>query len=167
MHDEDGDNGLWVSNPIGKAWKALGDSQLLQPNNKENHDFCLAALKVSVEEVYDAYRRGEPVYEAQFQAWTHTPILEMLEKDHEMEKKEHKNFPPLLRVTDGKLQARIGDMTVTDWKAEYALEGGILGIMDQVNWARFGVANWKKITRKAGKLGGEWVRECWEYFGFK
>src|ERR1700719_983540 len=108
MHDEDRDSGLKVSSPSGMAWTAYGDTQLFEKKSVVNFNQYLLALKESVQEVYDAYKTHTLIDEAQFKAWRHAPILELLEKQKE-------NYPPMLRVTNGGPMARKGDEDIKDW----------------------------------------------------
>lgn len=61
MHDEDNENGLWVTNGFGDKWQAFGDGSLFDSVNDANTDKVIAAVQVSLDEVYQAFVSGEAV----------------------------------------------------------------------------------------------------------
>lgn len=103
MHDEDGNLGLNVQNPAGEKWKIYGDTKLFDPANSNNLRICTEAIKVSVQEVHDAYKLRKVIDESQFGAWKLAPILELVSSHPE-------NHLPLLFVkSDGKIYKRNGN----------------------------------------------------------
>lgn len=61
MHDEDNENGLWVTNGLGDKWQAFGDGSLFDSVNDANTDKVIAAVQVSFDEVYQAFVSSEAV----------------------------------------------------------------------------------------------------------
>jgi hypothetical protein len=53
-HDEDGDDGLLVTNRRGNDWKAYGDTHCFDERNTENRDKTIEAGAISLKEVEDA-----------------------------------------------------------------------------------------------------------------
>lgn len=103
MHDEDGNLGLHVQNSAGEKWKIYGDTKLFDPVNSNNLHICTEAIKVSVQEVYDAYKLRKVIDESQFGAWELAPILDLVSLHPE-------NHLPLLFVkSDGKIYKRNGN----------------------------------------------------------
>jgi len=76
MHSEDNTLGLKVKNPRGESWTAYGDSKLADKENEENLKKCFAALAVSAEEVFQAWKTGKVPAPSSYGAWQHAPTLE-------------------------------------------------------------------------------------------
>jgi hypothetical protein len=100
MHNEDGNNGLWVTNQLGEIWKAYGDGKCHYFNidkfkTKLNPSWikCLNAVKQSVEEITEVisgFKRRNP---DNFQALNNRPEV----------------FPPKADIYEG---SRIADYKV-------------------------------------------------------
>ena len=56
MHDEDGKFGLRVTNVRGDKWTSYGDGILLHEKSKDNSRLVIEAVRLSVDQVYEAYR---------------------------------------------------------------------------------------------------------------
>lgn len=55
MHDEDSLNGLWVRNSKGDSWLCYGDARYRDPQNYANAALVQQALKISTDEIYQAF----------------------------------------------------------------------------------------------------------------
>jgi hypothetical protein len=66
VHDEDSHYGLQVENERGDQWRCYGDNRYYNQENKKNHELCEEAVKVSIQEIYQAYQNkdGAAVYGA-------------------------------------------------------------------------------------------------------
>jgi hypothetical protein len=66
VHDEDSHYGLKVENERGERWSCYGDKRYFNPENQKNRDLCAEAVKISIQEIYQAYqtKNGAPVYGA-------------------------------------------------------------------------------------------------------
>ena len=66
MHDEDPRYGLNVENESGGRWRCYGDNSYFNKENQRNRELCEKAVKVSIQEIYQAYqtKNGAPVYGA-------------------------------------------------------------------------------------------------------
>lgn len=76
MHDEDGKNGLYVTNSTGAVWKAYGDGYELpgkNPANLDNWDNCLDAVATSVQEITAAMTTKQVPSPEAYQALTIKP----------------------------------------------------------------------------------------------
>ncbi len=77
QHDEDGANGLWVTNKEGHSWSSYGDKQLAQGRSAKNRQMVRAACQASVDEIWDTFRtRNKPEPES-FKALQLTPLPEL------------------------------------------------------------------------------------------
>lgn len=76
MHDEDNAIGLSVKNPAGEQWTAYGDKRALDQENDENKKRCVAALQVSADEIYTAWKGKVKPSKSSYRAWAHAPTLE-------------------------------------------------------------------------------------------
>jgi hypothetical protein len=85
MHNEDNENGLHVSTPGSPpfSWLTFGDSMLFERDSRTTQDQVFNAIKVSVQEVYDAFK-GTMTPVEKFKAWNYAPSLKslMLPKDN-------------------------------------------------------------------------------------
>jgi hypothetical protein len=59
MHNEDGNNGLIVTNANGDTWKAFGDGHYLDPRNQVNREILHKAMQISADEIFTAYLSGK------------------------------------------------------------------------------------------------------------
>ena len=66
VHDEDSRYGLNVENERGDPWRCYGDNSYFNKENQRNRELCEEAVKVSIQEIYQAYqtKNGAPVYGA-------------------------------------------------------------------------------------------------------
>jgi hypothetical protein len=66
VHDEDSRYGLNVENESGGRWRCYGDNSYFNKENQRNRELCEEAVKVSIQEIYQAYqtKNGAPVYGA-------------------------------------------------------------------------------------------------------
>ena len=66
VHDEDSRYGLNVENERGDHWRCYGDNSYFNKENQRNRELCEEAVKVSIQEIYQAYqtKNGAPVYGA-------------------------------------------------------------------------------------------------------
>lgn len=61
MHNEDGKNGLWVTDKFSqKEWKAYGDDSLLTGKSKDNREKVCAAAKMGLLEVISQIKKALP-----------------------------------------------------------------------------------------------------------
>jgi hypothetical protein len=58
MHDEDSDNGLWVTNALGESWAVYGDKELSLQKSYQNVDKAVEAAQLGVDEVWAAFHDG-------------------------------------------------------------------------------------------------------------
>lgn len=84
MHDEDCAIGLSVTNPAGESWQAFGDKRLLDRENNDNKERCLAAIQASADEVFQAYQTREVPSPDNYKAWTHACTLDSAHGDQEL-----------------------------------------------------------------------------------
>jgi hypothetical protein len=65
-HDEDSHYGVNVENQRGDRWRCYGDKRYFNPENQKNRELCAEAVKISIQEIYQAYqtKNGAPVYGA-------------------------------------------------------------------------------------------------------
>lgn len=75
MHDEDSAIGLSVQDPAGHSWVAFGDKRALDDVDAENSKRCVAAVQLSANEVYTAYKTKSVPALTSYQAWTIAPTL--------------------------------------------------------------------------------------------
>ncbi|KAK7226255.1 hypothetical protein V2G26_014258 [Clonostachys chloroleuca] len=68
QHDEDGTNGLWVTNQEGDSWAAYGDKQLGQGRSGKNRQMVPAASQAGVDEVWETFQSGKIPVTAEFKA---------------------------------------------------------------------------------------------------
>ncbi len=125
MHDEDSENGLWVVGVVGEddkgkkvVWKAYGDGHelcrkkdgslekntagniIVNPDNKDNWNYCKDAVKASVKEITDAITSN---------------TAPATTDDYQVLKMKPEVFPPGAEVyPDSKLQ----DYTITMKRAD-------------------------------------------------
>jgi hypothetical protein len=59
QHDEDGANGLWVTNQEGTSWASYGDKQLGQGRSGKNLQMVVIASQAGVDEIWDTFQSGE------------------------------------------------------------------------------------------------------------
>jgi hypothetical protein len=66
VHDEDSHYGLNVENERGDRWRCYGDKRYFNPENQRNRELCEEAVKVSIQEIYNAYqtKNGADVFGA-------------------------------------------------------------------------------------------------------
>jgi hypothetical protein len=136
MHNEDNTLGVQVQTQGLKptTWRAYGDSMLFDDNiGKATKAQCLAALKASVDEVYEAYTKKTTKAAKDFKAWdaapTMTPTLER-PAAHNLE-----NHPPMFRVENEKVLQRKGLLPyetsqvskTTKWEYEPVVTDTIVG----------------------------------------
>lgn len=109
MHNEDNTLGLKVrsrgSSPT--EWRAYGDSMLFDDKiSKPTQTQCFAALKASVDEVFEAFSKKTTKAAQDFKAWdfapTMTPTFETAASH------DNDNHPPMFRVEGGKVLQRKG-----------------------------------------------------------
>ncbi|KAI0397035.1 hypothetical protein F5Y17DRAFT_471112 [Xylariaceae sp. FL0594] len=75
MHDEDNAIGLWVKSPIGRAWHTFGDKRLLDKEDISNKNEAWNAVRVSADEIYNAWKsKSVPAY-PNYAAWNYAPVL--------------------------------------------------------------------------------------------
>ncbi|KIW71631.1 hypothetical protein PV04_03773 [Phialophora macrospora] len=110
MHNEDNTLGVNVRTP-GAAptqWRSYGDSMLFDEKvSKPTQKQCFAALKASVDEVYEACDKKTSKSANTFKAWDYAPTMTpTLETPQNHDKENH---PPMFRVgADGKVLQRKG-----------------------------------------------------------
>lgn len=68
QHDEDGANGLWVTNEEGFSWAAYGDKQLGQGRSGKNRQMVAAASQAGVDEVWETFQSGRVPEATEFKA---------------------------------------------------------------------------------------------------
>jgi hypothetical protein len=68
QHDEDGANGLWVTNQEGASWASYGDKQLGQGRSGKNRQMVAAASQTGVDEVWDTFQSGKVPQTSEFEA---------------------------------------------------------------------------------------------------
>jgi hypothetical protein len=68
QHDEDGNNGLWVTNQEGDSWAAYGDKQLGQSRSGQNRQMVAAASQAGVDEVWETFQSDKIPATAEFKA---------------------------------------------------------------------------------------------------
>ena len=110
MHDEDGELGLRVTNERGDKWASYGDGILLHEKSEDNLKLVTEAVRLSVDQVYEAYRNPTKTLET-------TEVTDLIPFVDQEEKNSH----PLFQVKDDKLfrRSRVSDLhdrrTVTGW----------------------------------------------------
>ena len=110
MHDEDGKFGLRVTNVRGDKWTSYGDGILLHEQSKDNLKLVIEAVRLSVDQVYEAYRNPTKTLETTVV----TDLIPFVDQ-------EEKNTHPLFQVKDEKLCRRssVNDprnhRTMTSW----------------------------------------------------
>ena len=110
MHDEDGEFGLRVTNGRGDKWTSYGDGMLLHEKSKDNLKLVTEAVRLSVDQVFEAYRNPTKALET-------TVVTNLIPCVDQEEKNSH----PLFQVKDGPLERRsnVSDLhdhrTVTNW----------------------------------------------------
>lgn len=77
QHDEDGANGLWVTNKEGQSWSSYGDKQLAQGRSAKNRQMVRSACQASVDEIWDTFRTGNKPEPESFKALQRTPLPEL------------------------------------------------------------------------------------------
>lgn len=68
QHDEDGANGLWVSNLDGDSWASYGDKQYNQGRCAKNRQMVNTASQISIDEIWEAFKTGAIVNATQYGA---------------------------------------------------------------------------------------------------
>ena len=58
MHDEDSAAGLWVTNQFGEGWAVYGDKELSSAKSYKNVDQAVTAIRLGIDEVWEAFRTG-------------------------------------------------------------------------------------------------------------
>ena len=112
MHDEDGKFGLRVTNVRGDKWTSYGDGILLHEKSKDNLKLVTEAVRLSVDQVYEAYRNPIKTLETAVV----TDLIPFVDQEEE-------NTQSLFQVKDGKLCRRSSvnnlqdHRTVTSWWA--------------------------------------------------
>ena len=110
MHDEDGEFGLRVTNVRGDKWTSYGDGMLLHEKSKDNLKLVTEAVRLSVDQVYEAYRNPTKPLET-------TVVTDLIPFVDQEEKNSH----PLFQVKDEKLcrRSNLNDLhdhrMVTSW----------------------------------------------------
>ena len=110
MHDEDGKFGLRVTNVRGDKWTSYGDGILLHEKSKDNLKLVTEAVRLSIDQVYEAYRNPIKTLEITVV----TDLIPLVDQEEE-------NNHPLFQVKDGKLCRRssVNDLqdrrTMTSW----------------------------------------------------
>jgi len=110
MHDEDGESALCVTNVRGDKWTSYGDGMLLREKSKDNLKLVTEAVRLSVDQVYEAYRNPTKTLET-------TVVTDLIPFVDQEEKNSH----PLFQVKDEKLcrRSNVNDLhdhrTVTSW----------------------------------------------------
>ncbi|QLA79930.1 hypothetical protein EXV95_04290 [Acidovorax sp. JMULE5] len=118
MHDEDGFNGLWVSNAAGDHWIAYGDGRYFDTVNAANRNVMRAALRAAIADVYRAFTDGKAVA-----APTYLRLLPKLPLDPQATD----NFSPLFVAKPGEALARVRVPTANPNSREW-MRAGILGV---------------------------------------
>ena len=95
MHDEDGANGLHVTNRRGDKWVAYGDGMLLDEKSKDNLRLATEAVQKSVDQVFEAYEYPSQVLDTA-EVTDLVPIVDPAGR----------NQYPLFQVKDGTLHRR-------------------------------------------------------------
>lgn len=67
QHEEDGSQGVNVSNGKGESWKAYGDGCFFTPENQENKTKVITAVQESINELYRAYQNPDSPLETQME----------------------------------------------------------------------------------------------------
>ena len=112
MHDEDGKFGLRVTNVRGDKWTSYGDGILLHEKSTDNLKLVTEAVRLSIDQVYEAYRRPTKTLETTVV----TDLIPFVDQEEE-------NTQSLFQVKDGKLCRRSSvnnlqdHRTVTSWWA--------------------------------------------------
>ena len=110
MHDEDGEFGLRVTNVRGDKWTSYGDGMLLHEKSKDNLKLVTEAVRLSVDQVYEAYRNPTKTLETTVV----TDLIPFVDQ-------EERNSYPLFQVKDEKLcrRSNLNDLhdhrMVTNW----------------------------------------------------
>jgi hypothetical protein len=68
QHDEDGTNGLWVTNREGNSWAAYGDKQLGQGRSAKNRQIVSETSQASIDEIWETFKSGNIPKPADFKA---------------------------------------------------------------------------------------------------
>ncbi|KAI9170786.1 hypothetical protein HJFPF1_00259 [Paramyrothecium foliicola] len=76
QHDEDGANGLWVTNEEGYSWAAYGDKHLGQGRSGKNLQMVTAASQAGVDEIWDTFQSGRMAEPTEFMALKKAPVPE-------------------------------------------------------------------------------------------
>lgn len=58
MHDEDCENGLFVTNALGDSWAMYGDGQLFNAKSSGNLARVLQASQISLNEIFEVFKTG-------------------------------------------------------------------------------------------------------------
>lgn len=75
MHDEDNAIGLSVKSPKGRAWHTFGDKRLLDKEDIANKNEAWNAVRVSADEIYNAWKTKTVPEYPKYAAWSYAPIL--------------------------------------------------------------------------------------------
>ena len=112
MHDEDGELGLRVTNVRGDKWTSYGDGILLHEKSRDNLKLVAEAVRLSVDQVYEAYRNPTKTLET-------TEVTDLIPFVDQEEKNSH----PLFQVEDEKLCTRSHVSDLHDCRAVSAWWG--------------------------------------------
>lgn len=77
QHDEDGANGLWVTNKRGDSWSCYGDKQFAQGRSAKNRQMVRSACQTSVDEIWTAFQTGVKPKPSNFEALQLTPLPDL------------------------------------------------------------------------------------------
>ncbi len=94
MHDYDGEHGLTMVNGQGDKWFAEGDKHFYTPENSENRQRVTAAVQLSADQVYTAYKTRNPDLDA-----NKTAMLKLLPDFKATRMANLKSRPPVFDAT--------------------------------------------------------------------
>ena len=130
VHDEDSHYGLNVENERagrGDQWRCYGDKRYFNPENQRNRELCEEAVKVSIQEIYNAYqtKNGAEVFGAlklipnlaKARDWKTNPnnrVLFYFEGDRLYERKDVNNLGD-----NNYVECLTGPVTAADLKIRY------------------------------------------------
>lgn len=94
MHDHDGEKGLTMVNGRGEKWVAEGDKHFFTSDNSENRQRVIAAVQLSADQIYTAYKTRNPDLDANKAA-----MLQILPDFKATRRANLKSRPPIFDAT--------------------------------------------------------------------
>lgn len=94
MHDDDGNKGLTMVNGRGEKWFAEGDKHFFTSDNSESRQRVIAAVQLSADQIYTAYKTKNPDLEANKAA-----MLQLLPDFQATRRANLKSRPPIFDAT--------------------------------------------------------------------